>query len=113
VEIMKQNCAYKKAWTLAQQLESPSWQYFTSLGKVLSCKQFLDQKSTGGKEHPHYSPNLVLNDFLLFPKIWSTLKGPWFQDIEDIQNKSDNGTESYSTRGVPKVLPIVAVACLG
>jgi hypothetical protein len=33
-----------------------------------------------------YSPDLALNDFWLFPKLKSALKGQRFQDIEDIQN---------------------------
>jgi len=36
-------------------------------------------------EHPPYSPDLALNDFWLFPKIKSSLKGQRFQDTEDIQ----------------------------
>jgi hypothetical protein len=37
-------------------------------------------------EHPPYSPDLVPNDFWLFPKTNSTLKRRRYQDIEDIQN---------------------------
>jgi hypothetical protein len=48
---------------------------------------------------PWFSPN----DFWLFAKIKSTLKGRRFQDIEDIQKRSDKGTEIYSTTGVPKM----------
>jgi hypothetical protein len=53
--------------------------------KVLSVKQFLAQKSITDKEHPPCSPDLALNDFWLFPKIKSALKGQQFQDIEDIK----------------------------
>jgi hypothetical protein len=35
-------------------------------------------------EHPPFSPDLALNDFWLFSKIKSALKGWRFQDIEDI-----------------------------
>jgi hypothetical protein len=61
-------------------------------------------------KHPPYSCDLVRNDFLLFLKIKSTLKGQRYQDIEDIQKKKkcDDGTESYSTTGVPKMCPTVA-----
>jgi hypothetical protein len=36
-------------------------------------------------EHPPCSHDLALNDFWLFPKIKSALKGQKCQDIEDIQ----------------------------
>jgi hypothetical protein len=38
----------------------------------------------------------------------SALKGQRFQDTEDITEKCDDGTESYSTTGVPKMFPTVA-----
>jgi hypothetical protein len=49
---------------------------------------------------------LVLNDFWLFPKIKSALKGRTFQGTEGIQRKSDNGIET----GVPKMLPTLAAS---
>jgi hypothetical protein len=36
-------------------------------------------------EHPLHSPDLAPNDFWLFPKMKSALKGRRFQDTEDIQ----------------------------
>jgi hypothetical protein len=36
-------------------------------------------------EHPSFSPDLDPNDFRLFPKIKSDLKGRRFEDIKDIQ----------------------------
>jgi hypothetical protein len=61
-------------------------------------------------EHPPSSPDLAPNDFWLIPKLKSVLKGRKFQDIEDIQKKkkSDYGSESCSTLGVPKMFPTVA-----
>jgi hypothetical protein len=53
---------------------------------------------------------LALNDFYLFPKINSALKGRRFQNTEDIQNVCDDGTESYSTTEVPKMFPKMAVS---
>jgi len=53
---------------------------------ALSFKQFLVQKSINGIEHPSYSHDLAPNEFWLFTKIKSTLKGWIFQDIEDIKN---------------------------
>jgi hypothetical protein len=75
--------------------------------KALSFKQFLAQKLIIEMEHIPCSPDLGLNDFWLFIKIKSTLKGWRFQDVEDIQKESDSGTESCSTTGVPKMFPAV------
>jgi hypothetical protein len=49
-----------------------------STRKQLSVKNFQAKKS--------FSPDLAPNDFWLLPKIKSTLKGPRFQDTEEIQN---------------------------
>jgi hypothetical protein len=61
-------------------------------------------------EHPSYSPSLAPNDLWLFPKLKSALKGRNFQEIEDIQKKYDDGTESYSTTGILKMFPTVATS---
>jgi histone-lysine N-methyltransferase SETMAR len=53
--------------------------------KARSVKQFLAPKSITEMEHPPSSPDLAPNDFWLFPKIKSALKGRRFQDIKDIQ----------------------------
>jgi hypothetical protein len=53
-------------------------------------------------EYPPCSPDLAPNDFWLFPKIKSALKGQRFQGIEGIQKKYEDDTESYSSVGVPK-----------
>jgi hypothetical protein len=65
----------KRIGTLTQQLDSPPWQQSSSQGAV---KQFLAQKSITEMEYPPYSPDLALNDFWLFPKIKSALKGRIF-----------------------------------
>jgi hypothetical protein len=61
------------------------------------------QNSITDIEHPPYSPDLAMNDFSLFPNLQSALKGRKFQDIEDIQKKYGDGTESFSTTGVSKL----------
>ena len=38
--------------------------------------------------HPPYSPDLAPADFLLFPKLKTTLKGRRFQTIDEIQEKA-------------------------
>jgi histone-lysine N-methyltransferase SETMAR len=53
--------------------------------KALSVKQFLAQTSITEMEHPPHSPDLAQNDFCLFLKIKSAIKGRRFQDTEDIQ----------------------------
>jgi hypothetical protein len=63
-------------------------------------------------EHPPYSPDLVPNDFWLFPKVNSVLKERWFSGYWRHPKKCDDGTESYSTTGVPKIFTKVA-ALLG
>jgi hypothetical protein len=54
-------------------------------GHSPSSKQFLAQKSITEMEYPSYSLDLALDDFWIFPKLKSALKGRRFQDIEDIQ----------------------------
>jgi histone-lysine N-methyltransferase SETMAR len=66
------------------ELWSNNWilhHYIAPAHKILSVKQFLNNKSIMEMEHPLYSPDLSPNDFWLFPKIKPALKGPRFQDI--------------------------------
>jgi hypothetical protein len=82
--------------------------------RALFVKRFLAQKLFIVIEHPPSSPDLALNDFCLFLKIKSALKGRKFQDIEHIppppKKKGDSGTESYSMIEVPKMFPTLAVS---
>jgi hypothetical protein len=50
-------------------------------------KQFPAQKSITELEHPSYYLHMPPNNFWLFPKIMTALKGPRFPDTEDIQKK--------------------------
>jgi hypothetical protein len=52
---------------------------------VLSAKQFVGQKFITVMKRPPFSPALAPNDFWLFLKMKSALKGRRFHDIEDIQ----------------------------
>jgi hypothetical protein len=52
--------------------------------RCLLSSSFLTQKSITEMEHPPYSPELAPDDFWLFPEIKSALKGPRFQNVEDI-----------------------------
>jgi hypothetical protein len=70
--------------------------------EAFPVKKFLAKKLIAKIERPPYSPHLALNDFWLFTEIKFALKGPRFQDTEDIQNICDNGTERYFTAGIQK-----------
>ena len=68
---------------------------------------FLATKQITVLEHPAYSPDLVPNDFFLFPKIKEILKGRHYDDIDDIrraalkaipQNQFQNYFEGWTRR---------------
>jgi hypothetical protein len=62
-------------------------------------------------EHPHYSPDLAPSNFWFIPKTKSALKGQRFHDTEvSKKQKSDEGTQSYATTGIPKIFPTVTVS---
>jgi hypothetical protein len=69
---------------------------------------FWPQKSIIEKEHPPYSPD----NFWLFAEIKFCLKGTKISGHWIHPKKCDNGTESYSTAGVPEMFATVA-ATLG
>jgi len=48
-------------------------------------KQFLAQRKVTVLDHPPYSPDLALDDYFLFRKVNSHLKGRLFDLISDIQ----------------------------
>jgi len=52
---------------------------------VLSIREFLVNKNIPVLPHPPYSPDLVLCDFYLFPKLKSKLKDHHFGTMENIQ----------------------------
>ena len=56
--------------------------------KNKSKEEFLGTKQITVLEHPDYSPDLVPNDFFLFPKIKEILKGRHFDDIDDIRSNT-------------------------
>jgi hypothetical protein len=60
--------------------------YNASAYKALSIKQILNQISITEMQHLPCYPNFPTNDFWLFSKIKSALKGRVFQVIEDIKN---------------------------
>jgi len=86
------------------------WSQKRSSPKNRSKEEFLATKQITVLEHPAYSPDLVPNDFFLFPKIKKILKGRHFDDIDDIrinttaalkaipQNQFQNCFEGWSRR---------------
>jgi hypothetical protein len=74
-------------------------------GRTLSVREFLAGKRITVLEHPPHSPDLVPNDFFLFPKIKET--GRHFDDTDDIrsnrtaalkQNQFQNCCEVWNRR---------------
>jgi len=51
-------------------------------------REFLATKQITVLEHPTYSPDLVPNDFFLFPKVKEILKGRHFDDIDDFRSNT-------------------------
>jgi hypothetical protein len=55
---------------------------------ALSVREFLATKQIKMLYHPACSPDLVPNNFFLFPKIKEILKGRHFDDIDGIRNNT-------------------------
>jgi hypothetical protein len=112
VEILKP--LYEAVRRKRPELWSNDWIFHhdnASADKALSVKGFLPQKLVTKTEHQPYSTDLAPNDFWLFSETMSALKGRRFQDTEiSKQKKSDKGTGSYSTTGIPKMFPTVAAS---
>jgi hypothetical protein len=105
VEILKQLCeiVHVERSELGQMIGFTTVTMLQLTGHNLSSSFWPKNRLLKWITHP--VPNLALNDFWLFPNIKSALKGRRFQDIEGIQNKCDNGTETYSITGVPEMFP--------
>jgi len=76
--------------------------------KVLSVRQFLAQKSITKMQHSPCSLDLAPNDFWLFHKIKSALKGWRFQDVEDIQKNMTTALKSVTQQEFQKVPTVAA-----
>jgi hypothetical protein len=55
---------------------------------ALSVREVLATEQIIVLEHPAYLPDLVPNDFFLFPKIKEILKGRYFDDTDDIRSNT-------------------------
>ena len=60
-------------------------------------EKFLATKQITVLEHPAYSPDLVPNDFFLFPKVKVILKERPFYDIDDIRSNT-----TAALKAIPK-----------
>jgi hypothetical protein len=58
------------------------------LTDVLLIHEFLTKHEATVVPQPPYSPYLAPADFILFPKFKSSLKGRWFQAVEEIEENS-------------------------
>jgi len=54
----------------------------------LLIRSYLAKHRTSIVPCPPYSPDLTPADFFLFPKLKTTLKGRYFQTIEEIQENA-------------------------
>lgn len=57
---------------------------------ALKTREWLTKNGVFVIEHPAYSPDLAPNDFYLFPKTKSSLKGQRFEDIDRIKSNTDD-----------------------
>ena len=62
-------------------------------------RQYLAKHNIPTLQHPPYSPDLAPNDFWLFPRLKTKLKGTRFQSIEEIQQNATRELESISKLG--------------
>lgn len=61
--------------------------------------QFLAKKQISLFQHPLYLPDLVPNDFFLFPRLKTHMKVQRYDDIEDIQANVTRKLKAISQEG--------------
>jgi hypothetical protein len=97
----------QKAWTLAQRLNSPLWKCSSSQGAL--CQAVFGPKI----DYCNVTPTLFLwfgSEWLLaVSKNKVCLKGEKISGYCSHPTKCDDGSESCSTAGVPKMFPIVGL----
>ena len=76
-------CAQKEAWIVGK----PDLDMAPAHASLL-IRSFLAKYQTSVLPHPPYSPDLAPEDFLLFPKLKTTLQGRRFQTTEEIQENA-------------------------
>jgi hypothetical protein len=75
--------------------------------KATIFQQFLAQRKVTVLDHPPYSPDLAPDDYFLFPKVKSHLKGRLFDSISDIRkavtSKSNTIANGDFYKGIQKL----------
>ena len=75
---------------------------------LLLVRQFLSNKNIMVCPQPPYSPDLAPCDFWLFPKVKMTMKGKYFELIQDIRGSHDSTTKDSHEKGLPELFQKVA-----
>jgi len=95
------------------------WKYWSSYVKLCMAMFQLRRSSVSGQAvsdpetdystgTPTLFPDLAVNNFWLFPKIKSAFEGMKISVYWRCPKNCDDGAESYSPMGVPKMFPTVA-----
>ena len=75
-------------WVKTAKFQSSEWfllhDNMPSLNAAI-VKKFLANRTVAVLHHPLYSPDLAPADYFLFPKLKFSLKGRYFQTVEEIQ----------------------------
>jgi hypothetical protein len=74
---------------------------------ALSIEKFLDQKSITEMEHQCYFSRCFSG---CFQKYFPPRRDEDFRILKILKAKCDDGTESYSTTGAPKIFPAAAAS---
>lgn len=61
---------------------------------AIKVTEYLAKNSTAVAPHPPYSPDLAPNDFFLFPRLKSTLKGQRFDTLEAVKQATTTELDS-------------------
>ena len=69
----------------------------------IQCASVSHEKRDDNGSALPYSPDLAACDFFLFPRMKRDLKGKLFQNVEEVREKDDGGTEDYHFARVPEL----------
>jgi hypothetical protein len=101
----------EKSWNLVQLLESPPWHYSSSQGA--HCQAVSGLKIDYYNGTPTLFPLFFSEWLLAVFKNKFCLKGTKISGYWKHKTKSDDGTESYSRTGIPKMFRTVAGSIVG
>ena len=89
------NDLWKENWWILHHGNAPSQ-------KAIILNEFLAKNSTNILRQPPYSPDMVLDNFFLFPKLKLPLRGTRFRSIVDIKENSRWELESIPENAFKK-----------